>query len=150
MDQNTLEILLKADQPDDVISPPNFDWLSATDRVRQVWFELIDLTRLQFEYYELQDSYHFAQLTIRCPKREPQGNYGSLITIDFSSFGYFFTIWSLCSAESLSSGVISKIRETISKRGFVYVDHEDLEEQYSGSNSAFKGKSWGLRFFGWP
>ncbi|MBD2075485.1 hypothetical protein H6F86_16595 [Phormidium sp. FACHB-592] len=146
MKQETLAKLQSADDPAEWESPVDFDWHEAMSRVRRLKPEIEQLTGRPFEIDEnVQDASFFTELSLH----KPGGKLNfieTVLAIRFSAFGNLFAVWNR-SSEQFPPSVVEQVIKTTEHYGFIYVNADELDEQYTGQHEGFKTQSWWIRFF---
>lgn len=74
--------------------------------------------------------------------------YHYVLSVRFSSFGNFFTVWSNSIREKIVGAKIAEVIAETENAGFVYIDAETLEQKYTGKNRHLANlENWWLRYF---
>ena len=156
MDEDTLRVLLGADDVDRCESPRGFRWETEMAKVRALGPVLERIAGRKFEVDEnVQDASFFTDLGTYDTRARPQG--GTLrfavLTVRFSSFGRLFTVWSVdddaeaVRGPKLPPEIVRAVIDAVGQQGYVYVDAEALHADYTGANPHLQGGSWWIRFF---
>jgi hypothetical protein len=141
----TIHDLIAADDQRNFEVPPGFDWNSAMQEVGALRELLSKRTGLAFaQNMHVQDATLFSELHVNEP---PINNViYSAVTVQFSAFARFFTVWGNSSVHPLTDELRQGIIELACADDFIFVPSELLDQPYGDPNLF---ENWGVRFFGW-
>lgn len=150
MDKHTKDILLKFDEVNRYETPSNFDYDQLKSHVADLVHKLEGIFNLEFVIDDqIQDASFFCD--IRIPTAllaTPKTNTGYSIRI--SNFGSLAT---LTFDEEYPEDVKRKLKDTLARKNFVFIQSDDLEEVYDGAFTKFyeilgrPRPSWRTRYF---
>jgi hypothetical protein len=146
MRRATLKDLIEADDPEYLEYPPGFDDAAEFARVSALRGPLEALTGYALEMDTgVQDASFFTELSAfdPVPRLLPNGTLvrQSFLTVCFSAFGNFFTIYCTSSERPLPDELHARIATLVSEHGFLYVPPELLDQPHP------RFGTWGDRFF---
>jgi len=145
MSPETLRILQAADDPVGVEFPLKATW---GDR-RRIDALVPRIEAILGRKLQVDDSAQDASFHSDVTLCEPGG--GTLIetifALRFSNFGNLVSAWTSYPEWRIPAVALHAVNEAAREAGFVPVDAGDLQAAYTGTNSAFKGSTWWIRFF---
>jgi hypothetical protein len=117
----------------------------AIKRVRAVAADLERALGIPFQLDDqIQDASFFAALAAF--QFDGHRKQECILSIRFSAFGNFFTIWQWrCTIIPTSD--LERVISIVRSAGFEYVDAEALGQSYTGNHPGFRHASWWARFF---
>jgi hypothetical protein len=150
VDSLTKDILLKFDEQDRYETPSDFRYEKLKSQVESFSKDLENNFGLNFKIdNHVQDASFYGDVII--PHElitEPKSNY--LYSIRISNFGGLAT---LTSSDVYSDSVKAKIKDSLAKHNFTYIESDILQEDYDGSFDKFyeipggQKPSWWIRYF---
>lgn len=150
MNKETKDILLKFDQEGRYETPTDFNYNDLKSRVVQLSKALENSFKLPFFIDDqIQDASFFCNLRI------PSGlvanhSSNSLYAIRISNFGHLSTLTFI---DAYSGKTRTTIENILSDHKFIFIDPDDLEEDYDGAFEKFNDvvggtkPSWWIRYF---
>jgi len=150
LDTEKLKLLELADHETACEFPPGFNYRASMKRVEDLKPKLNAIVGKPLELdLNVQDVSFFADLSIIEPPIYGVNMLHYVLGIRFSSFGNFFTVWSNSISEKIDDAKITEVIAETEAAGFVYVDAETLEQEYTGKNQYLTGDvgNWWRRYF---
>lgn len=148
MSLTMLDWLRAADDPTEYEAPACFDVDKALIEIQALKPKLEAVIGRDVELDDrVQDASFFADLAIYRLNAKTNSQ-EAVIVVRFSAFGRLFTIYEDCATETrLPAEIIEQVIEIIERDSYHYIDHETLNQSYSGTHPYFVGGTWWYRFF---
>lgn len=149
MDAEKLKLLQLNDDLKDCEYPSGFNHSASMRRVEALKPKLNAIVGKYFKLDEnVQDASFFTELAILEPPIYGVNMYHYVLSIRFSSFGNFFTVWSNSISEKIEDAKINEVIAQTEADGFIYIDAETLGQKYTGKNPHLSDlANWWSRYF---
>jgi hypothetical protein len=150
LDTEKLKLLELTDHETACEFPPHFNYHASMKRVEDLKTKLNAIVGKPLELdLNVQDASFFTDLFIIEPPIYGGNMHHYVLGIRFSCFGNFFTVWSNSISEKIIDAEIAQVIAKTEAAGFVFIDAETLEQEYTGKNQYLAGdvESWWHRYF---